>query len=89
MDLILFYCNFDNVKNNLNKYWCIFKNIIKYLKYGFYMFFVFGSNGERVYVDQFIIVDLFLSDGLEFVVVLYNVFLFLGSVMFRIELREN
>lgn len=51
MDLILFYFNFDNVKNNLNKDWCIFKNIIKYLKYGFYMFFVFGSNGERVYVD--------------------------------------
>lgn len=89
MDLILPYLNFDNVKNNLNKDWRTFKNTTKYSKYGFYMPSVLGSNGERVYVDQPIIADLSLSDGLELVVVPHNVPLPPGSVTFRIELREN
>lgn len=89
MDLILPYLNFDNVNNNSNTEIRTFKNKTKYSKYGFYMPSVLGSNGERVYVDQPIIADLSLNDGLELVIIPQNVPLPPGSVTFRIELREN
>lgn len=87
--LILPYPGFDYAMNNVNMMKPIYKNMARYFHFGFYMPSVLGSNGEVVIVDQPIIADMSLLDGLDLVIQPHLIPLPPGKTTFIIKLKSG